>query len=311
MKQFKTIFMGTPDFSVPSLEMLTQHPLINLTSVLTMPDRPAGRGQQLNSPPVANFCKSQKIPLIQTENVNKSEELKIAFQKQKPDLIIVLAFAQFLNDDILNAPAIGCFNIHTSLLPKYRGAAPIQYALLNGDESTGVSIQKMVKQMDAGDLVHSHSVDIAPFETGGMLYTRLKFQAALSLSNFINDLSSGDIKYTPQDKSNISFAPTLKKGDGHLNFRDKTSSQLFNTIRALKPWPGTHCFMGKKRLKVLDALHDDASLSPGEVSIKKNMIVVGCHSGSLRLSQVQLEGKKPCSDIELLNGVKELDISLS
>jgi methionyl-tRNA formyltransferase len=167
MKKLRTIFLGTPDFSIPVLEMLTNHHNIELVQVITMPDRPAGRGQEMQSPPVAMFAKEKKIPLLQTENINKEEAFFENFNSTNTDLIIVLAFAQFLGTKILALPKLGCFNIHTSLLPKYRGAAPIQYALWNGDKSTGVSIQKMVKKMDAGDLAHSHPLPILENETGG------------------------------------------------------------------------------------------------------------------------------------------------
>ncbi|MCE3014018.1 MAG: methionyl-tRNA formyltransferase, partial [Proteobacteria bacterium] len=155
MKKLKTLFFGTPDFSVATLELLQHHPLIELLGVVSMPDRPAGRGQELKSPEVINYAKNIKIPFFQTENINKEEALLETWKNEKVDLIIVLAFAQFLGSKVLQLPLLGCFNIHTSLLPKYRGAAPIQYALWNGDTETGVSIQRMVKKMDAGNIVVS------------------------------------------------------------------------------------------------------------------------------------------------------------
>jgi methionyl-tRNA formyltransferase len=311
MKKLKAIYMGTPDFSVPALEMLSQHPGIELTLVVSMPDRPAGRGQQLKSPPVIEFAKEHKLPILQAENVNKSDEFAEFLESNQPDIIIVLAFAQFLGSKILNAPKVGCFNIHTSLLPKYRGAAPIQYALLNGDESSGVSIQKMVKEMDAGDLVHSHPVSISENETGGSLYTRLKLQAALSLNEFIENLHADKVTYTPQDPAGVSFAPTLKKEDGHLKFAEESSVTIFNKVRALKPWPGTFCFFNDKRMKVLEIEKEDhVKLKPGEVSIKNNTLVVGTSDGAIRLTSVQIAGKKVCSDIELLNGLRLNENSL-
>ena len=151
MKKLNVVFFGTPDFSVPTLELLHHHPDINLLAIVTMPDRPAGRGQELKSPPVAEYAKQNKIQLYQVENINKEETILSQLEQKNVDFILVLAFAQFLGSRVLKMPKLGCFNIHTSILPKYRGAAPIQYALLNGDTSTGVSIQKMVKEMDAGD----------------------------------------------------------------------------------------------------------------------------------------------------------------
>ena len=151
MEKLNCIFMGTPDFSVPTLSAIHNHTQINIVKVVTMPDRKSGRGKKLQAPPVAIYAKENNLPLIQAENINSEEDL---LNLEAVDLIIVIAFAQFLGSKVLALPKLGCFNIHTSILPKYRGAAPIQYALLNGDLSTGVSIQRMVKKMDAGDICH-------------------------------------------------------------------------------------------------------------------------------------------------------------
>lgn len=305
MPKFKTVFFGTPDFSVPSLEMLHKHPGIDLAAVVTMPDRPSGRGHQLRSPEVALFAKTNKIHLIQTENINKDKKALELLDAIDPDLFIVLAFAQFLGGKLLNMPKKGCFNIHTSLLPKYRGAAPIQYALLNGDKTTGVSIQKMVKKMDAGDLAWSSPIELSSEETGGQLYTRLKFKAALALNDFLFALNNGQIKYTPQDESAVSFAPTLKKEDGFLDFKNQEVASIKNRIRALDPWPGTYCTLNKKRLKVYSVSDSEKNLSPGEALSENGQILVGCLDGALRLEDIQIEGKKRCADTALLNGLKD------
>lgn len=304
MKKFRVAFCGTPDFSVPTLDLLSNHPHIELVKVISMPDRPAGRGMELKSPEVIEFAKAKKIPFFQTENINKEPEMLKELKEANLDFIVVLAFAQFLGSEMLNMGKLGCFNIHTSILPKYRGAAPIQYALLNGDTETGVSIQKMVKKMDAGDLVHFHTVKISPTETGGQLYTRLKFQAALAMNDFVHKLLNNEVTYTTQDESQVSFAPTLKKEDGALKFQEQTVAQILNRIRALDPWPGTYCFLNGKRLKVLEAEKYHTKLSPGTAKNDMGSLVVGCLDGSLRLTQVQLEGKKACTDRELLNGIK-------
>lgn len=304
MKKLNVVFCGTPDFSVPTLELLHQHPHINLVGVVTMPDRPAGRGQELKSPPVAEYAKHHKLPLYQVENLNRDESLLLELESKKIDFILVLAFAQFLGSRVLTMPKMGCFNIHTSILPKYRGAAPIQYALLNGDQTTGVSIQRMVKEMDAGDLVHFHELPVAVTETGGQLYTRLKFQAALSSNTLIESILQDKLVFTKQNPSGISFAPTLKKEDGLLNFKESSILKLQNQIRALDPWPGTYCFLNNQRLKVFEIEKLPRSLNPGESSTEHGHLAVGTLDGVIRLMSVQLEGKKICSDTELLNGLK-------
>ncbi len=304
MKKLRVAYCGTPDFSVPTLDLLANHPHIDLRYVISMPDRPAGRGMELKSPEVIEYAKAKKIPFYQCENINKETEFLAKLKSEDLDFVVVLAFAQFLGSDMLNMGRLGCFNIHTSILPKYRGAAPIQYALWNGDTETGVSIQKMVKKMDAGDLVHFHTVAIAPTENGGQLYTRLKFQAALAMNDFIVKILNKKITYTPQDESRVTFAPTLKKEDGLLKFGEKKVSEILNLIRALEPWPGTYCYLNGKRLKVLTAEVYHSKIPAGKAKNDLGSLIVGCADGTLRLSEVQLEGKKVCSDKELLNGIK-------
>ncbi|MFL5783226.1 MAG: methionyl-tRNA formyltransferase, partial [Bacteriovoracaceae bacterium] len=216
MKKFRVAFCGTPDFSVPTLELLSKHPHIDLRYVISMPDRPAGRGMELKSPEVIEFAKKNNLPYFQTENINKEEAFKKKLREENLDFVVVLAFAQFLGDEMLKIARMGCFNIHTSILPKYRGAAPIQYALWNGDTETGVSIQQMVKKMDAGDLVHFRTVPIGPQETGGQLYAKLKGEAAGAMNDLLQKIIDDKVTYTKQDESKVSFAPTLKKEDGLL-----------------------------------------------------------------------------------------------
>ncbi len=315
MKKYNVVFFGTPDFSVPSLELLNNHPNINLVSVISMPDRKSGRGQKLQSPAVIEYSKTQKIPYFQTTNINKEEEYLAELSNKDIDFFVVLAFAQFLGSKVLNLPKLGCFNIHTSLLPKYRGAAPIQYALLNGDSSTGVSIQRMVKKMDAGNVVKSSPIAISSDETGGQLYTKLKFQAAITLDSFIVDLIDNNIVETEQNEDNVSFAPTLKKEDGHLVFENSNYTDLHNRVRALKPWPGTFCFFNDKRLKIIEIeKYAINKLGPGELSLQENMLLVGCKDATVRLSSIQLEGKKQTSDKNFVNGLlnsstKEFNLS--
>jgi len=304
LKKFRVAYCGTPDFSVPTLDLLANHPHIDLRFVISMPDRPAGRGMELKSPDVIEYAKEKKIPYFQTENINKEPAMLAQLKNEELDFIVVLAFAQFLGTEMLNMAKFACFNIHTSILPKYRGAAPIQYALLHGDTETGVSIQKMVKKMDSGDLVHFHTVQIAPTENGGQLYTRLKYQAALAMNDFIIKILNNKVTYTQQDETRVSFAPTLKKEDGLLHFEKKSVSEIMNLIRALDPWPGTYCFLNGKRLKVLNAEPYHAKISAGMAKNDMGSLIVGCLDGTLHLTEVQLEGKKVSSDKELLNGIK-------
>lgn len=310
MNKIRIIYMGTPDFATATLEMLHHHPLIDIVQVVSMPDRPAGRGQDLKSPAVIEYAKNNKIPFFQTENINHELNWIDQFKNQKIDIIIVLAFAQFLSDKILALPLKGCFNIHTSLLPLYRGAAPIQYALLNGDTLTGVSIQKMVKKMDAGNIVHSNTLTISPFENGGSLSTKLKFLAALTCGEFIDLFLNNKLKNEIQDETKVSFAPTLKKDQGFLDFKKLSTEEALRSIKALDPWPGTFCFLNDKRLKVFFAETYSQKLSPGTISTAQGVLSVGCTNGSLRLTDIQWEGKKRSSDIDFINGIRfELNLT--
>lgn len=303
-QKLNVVFCGTPDISVPTLNELFENSHVNLCGIVTMPDRPAGRGQELKSPPVAEFAKTHNIKLFQVENINKEPEVLAELEAMNLDFILVFAFAQFLGSRVLTMPKLGCFNIHTSILPKYRGAAPIQYALLNGDKTTGVSIQKMVKQMDAGDIVHFDETDILASDSGESLYNKLKEKAVFSTHAMIDKIIAGTLTYTPQDPNGVSFAPVIKKEDGLLNFKESTIEKINNQIRAFDPWPGTYCFLNQLRLKVFAIEKRTTKLNAGQTTVINDELLVGTLDGTIRLSKVQLEGKKVCTDLELINGLK-------
>lgn len=311
LKKIKVVYFGTPEFSVPTLDVLNNHPHVDLKYVISMPDRPAGRGQQLKSPEVIEYAKANKIATFQTENINKEKEFLEKLKTEEIDVFVVLAFAQFLGNSLLEMPKLGCFNIHTSLLPKYRGAAPIQYAILNGDTKTGVSIQKMVKKMDAGDIAFEKGVLIDSEETGGQLYTKLKFEAALSMNTFVYDIINDKITYKQQIESDATFAPTLKREQGHIIFQEEDYETIKNKVRALYPWPGTYCFLNNKRLKIFHIEAADKKLKPGEADISNDGFLIGCKDKSIRISDLQLEGKKRCLDIDLINGLKNKELKIS
>ncbi len=304
-KILKTAFFGTPDFSVPTLEMLSKHPNIDLQQVICSPDRPAGRGLEIRPQPVAQFARDNKIPLFQTANINKEEDFLKQLESNKYDLFIVIAFSQFLSNRLLEIPRLGAFNIHTSLLPKFRGASPIHHAILHGESETGVSIQKMVKKMDAGDVYYQSHVAIGSDEIFSELYTRLKFLAPLSLREFLALLSAGTAKPTVQDESCVSFAPTLDKALGHLLFNTMSAQVILNKIRALNPWPSTFCFINSQRVKILKAkIIHDFSLSPGKVDISKQRLCIGCSDATLEIERICPEGKKDMSASQYITGFR-------
>ncbi|MBI2521397.1 MAG: methionyl-tRNA formyltransferase [Bdellovibrio sp.] len=308
-KIFKTIFFGTPDFSIPCLEMLANHSRINLVHVICSPDRPSGRGLEIKPQPVARFAIENKIPLFQTAHINKEEAFINQLATESIDLIIVIAFSQFLSSKILSIPSLGSFNIHTSLLPKFRGASPIHHALLQGESATGISIQKMVKKMDAGDIYYQSNIPINSEEVFTELYTRLKFQSALTLYDFVQVLAYIGLPIpTIQDEAKVSFAPIIDKTLGHLRFTTTTARDILNKIRALNPWPSTFCFINSHRVKILKArIVYDSVISPGKINISGQKLLIGCADSTLEIERVCPEGKKDMSSQQFLAGLRNQD----
>ena len=305
MSRLSVAYFATPEFSLPTLEELFKNENIDLKAVVSMPDRPKGRGHRLTSPPVIDFARENNIPYFQTPNINKDVDTMASLEKMNLDLIVVLAFAQFLSNDVLNLPRLGCFNIHTSLLPKYRGAAPIQYALLNHDPVTGVSIQKMVLRMDAGDIVKATEVEIEGGDRLEQLSQKLSRQAPLTLRELIIDILNDRVQYQPQDESLVSFAPTIKKEDGLIHFTEDSFMLVLGKLKAYSPWPGVFCYLNGKRLKIHSVERGEHQLSPGQTSTATGHIEVGLLDGTVRLVEIQLEGKRKMFDYELLSGLRE------
>lgn len=287
--------------------------MVDLITVITMPDRKSGRGQKRTQPPIAKFCEDYKLPCFQTKNINDENDFLNFLKTRKIDLIVVLAFSQFFSSDLIDLPRIGCFNIHTSLLPKWRGAAPIQYALLRGEERTGITILRMTLKMDAGDLVLQDELPIKSFETSTMLTLRLKFKAIETLDKFFVLLENDKITYTPQDLSKISYAPSIDKKDGMIDFKNETAARIVDRVRAFHLKPGSYCLLSsKKRLKILEAIpFVGMSLEPGVFDTSLGFLLVGtADKGLLRLSCIQLEGRKKTSDQDFINGLQKSPLKL-
>ncbi|MBP5296480.1 MAG: methionyl-tRNA formyltransferase [Bacteriovoracaceae bacterium] len=306
MQTLKIIFCGTPEFAVPILSALADDPRVEIKQVVTMPDRPASRGQQLTAPPVAQEAKKRGLPLFQTANLNQ-ESAWIAQQRQNQiDAIIVAAFAQFLKEELLSLGRLGAFNFHGSLLPKYRGAAPIQYALLNNDATTGISIQKMVLKMDAGDIAAQSSVPITEEDNYLTLTAKLQQQAVKILPDFITHLINDDLILQPQDTTKVSYAPTIKKEMGFLDFAQQSSASILGQIKAFALWPKTYCFINHNRLLVHEAqIFSQTTLAPGEIATNSGYLLIGTTTQTLRLSLIQWANKKAVADTAWLQGVHQ------
>lgn len=296
----KIVFMGTPDFAVPCLQALLDHPY-EVVGVFTQPDKPKGRGYQLTPPPVKELAVSKGIPVSQPSTLRDGtalEQLKI----WKPDLIVVVAYGKFLPKEILELPRLGCINVHASLLPKYRGAGPIQWAILNGETVTGVTTMYMAEGMDTGDMLERASLEIGPDETADELHDRLSVLGAKLLLSTVDKAEKGTLQPEKQDDSLASYAPMLTKDLSHIDF-SQPAQKIHNQIRGLSSWPAAYTSYQGKRLKVYKSRLLDGSGEPGLLMDPKRMIVA-CGEGAIELVEVQYEGSRKMSGEEFLRGKK-------
>jgi methionyl-tRNA formyltransferase len=274
-RPLKIVFMGTPDYAVPSLRALHDS-FHEVLAVVTQPDRPKGRGRKLTPPPVKHTAVQYGYPVLQPEKVRTR-----AFQEQMarlaPDLFIVVAFGQILPQRLLDIPGTGAINVHASLLPRYRGAAPIQWAIINGDHETGVTTMMMDKNMDTGDILLMEKTTIGPDETAADLNDRLSEMGARTLIRTLEKLQNGSLERAPQDHTQATYAPMLKKKDGKIDW-SMPAERIECLIRGVTPWPGAYTFSDDMRLKIfkVSVLEREISVPPGTI--------LECFSGELRVA---------------------------
>lgn len=300
------VFMGTPDFAVPCLGRIIGDGY-TVSGVFTQPDKPVGRHQTLTPPPVKKLALERGIPVYQPAKLRDGTALEI-LRGLDPDLIVVVAYGRILPKEILDCPRLGCVNVHGSILPKYRGAAPIQWTVLNGDETAGVTTMFMAEELDAGDTILTMTTPVGEEETSGELYDRLAPLGAECLSRTLGMFARGEeVPRNPQDHEKMTLAPMLEKSMGKLDF-SKTAGELHNLIRGLNPWPSAWTTAGGKRLKVLRsrvAERQGTQGAPGEVlSGPGEQFLVACGQGTLALTEVQLEGKKAMPGATYLAGAR-------
>lgn len=285
------VFMGTPDFSVGALEALIQHH--NVLAVVTQPDKPKGRGKSVQYPPVKEKALEHNIPVYQPVKIRTDDEFFDVLQSLDPDVIVVVAFGQILPERILKLPKYGCINIHASLLPAYRGAAPIQWAVIDGLKETGITTMYMDKGLDTGDMIDKVIIPLEPKETGGSLFDKLCKAGADLILKTLSKLEAGTAIRTKQDDSQSSYAKMLTKELGRIDWNQDASS-IERLIRGLNPWPSAYTVLDGKTLKIWDA--DVAADRDGAigtvVEVNKNEMIVKTKSGCLALKEVQLAGKK-------------------
>jgi methionyl-tRNA formyltransferase len=302
MKSTRIVFMGSPDFAVPSLRALAEN--FTVLGVITQPDRKAGRGRVMTPPPVKVQAESLDIPIIQPGRLHKDPGALAQIQVWKPDVIVVAAFGQILKPDILELPPYGCLNVHGSLLPRWRGAAPVNAAILHGDTQTGITIMKMDPGLDTGPMLNKCAIAIGPNDTAGSLFGVMAELGAELLVETIPPYLNGELLPEPQDESLVTYAPLLKKTDGELDF-SQPATYLARQVRAYHPWPGTYFQWSSASIKV-HAAHSVDSPSPG-IGIStthKGYPAVSTSDGILVLDQIQPAGKKSMRGDIFLRGAK-------
>ncbi|MBW1741323.1 MAG: methionyl-tRNA formyltransferase [Deltaproteobacteria bacterium] len=302
MSAYRIIFMGTPAFSVPALKALHENH-DEVLAVVTQPDRPKGRGRRMVPPPVKEVASTLGYPVLQPARIKEPwfVEKMIALD---PDIFVVVAYGRILPGSVLAIPRLGAINIHASLLPKYRGPAPIQWAIINGEQETGVTTMWMDEGMDTGEILLTSKVPIRPDDTSVSLHHRLADVGAQLLIETLNKLRSGDLVGTPQDKTQATYAPFLKKEDGRIDWT-KDAKSLDAFIRGMNPWPGAFTFLFGKRLKIFKAegLQKPAKEKPGTVLEGfPEDFNVATGRGILALKEVQLESAKRISVKDFLRG---------
>lgn len=304
----RVLFMGTPDFAVPTLQALieSEHEVVG---VVTQPDKPKGRGGKMQYSPVKELAVEAKLPVYQPDRV-RDEAFLFEVRRLYPDVIVVVAFGQILSKEILEIPEYGCLNVHASLLPKLRGAAPIQWSVIQGDKESGVTIMQMDEGLDTGDILMTRRYPLEEKETGGSLFERLAAFGGPMILKVLEDAQAGNLHPIPQKDEEHTYAKMLTKAVGEMDFT-KSAVELERLIRGLNPWPSAYTHLHGKMLKVWEAdvipwqelSEEQQSSKPGMIlAVEKDSFTVQTGEGALRLLTVQLEGKKRMDVAAFLRG---------
>lgn len=298
------IFMGTPDFAVPVLKALIQHH--DVIGVITQPDRPVGRKQILQAPPIKEIALEAKIPIFQPEKIRHPQTIEALkdWQPAVPDLYIVAAFGQILPQTVLDIPRYGSINVHASLLPRWRGAAPIQAAIRAGDTQSGITIMMMDAGLDTGPILSQRAIPIAPDETGQSLHDKLAQLGAELLIETLPLYLNGSVKPQPQTEEGVTYAPQITKEEGLIDWQ-QSAVVIDRLVRAFTPWPGTYTYWGDKQLKIHHGQAADGHLPIGHVEEVKGQLAIGTGDGLYLPQIVQLEGKKALNITDFVRGHRD------
>jgi methionyl-tRNA formyltransferase len=293
--------MGTPDFALQTLQGLIDAGC-NMVGVYTQPDRPKGRGKKLAPPPIKELAQKYDIPVYQPLKLRQPEAVA-ELEALAPDLIVVVAYGQILPKSVLEIPAHGCINVHASLLPKYRGAAPINKAIIDGETETGITTMYMDVGLDTGDMLVKKTLSIGPKETAGELHDRLASLGRETMEETLQQLCAGSLQREVQDDDQSTYASMMKKEDGRIDW-SRSAQEIHDHVRGLDPWPGAYTTINGELLKLAETCPETTGGGkPGSViAADKNGVCVACGSGSLRVKQLQLAGRKRLAASDFLRG---------
>ena len=300
-EKIKVVFMGTPDFAEESLRELYEAGF-NIIGVLTNPDKPSGRGMKLKASPVKEYALAKNIPVYQPKKVRNNEEILNTLKELAPDVIAVVAYGKILPQEILDVPKYGSINVHGSLLPKYRGAGPIQWCVLDGEEETGVTTMLMAEGLDTGDMLLKSSTKIGENETAGELHDRLSTMGADLIVETLSKLPNNEITPEKQDDNLSNYAPMLTKELCKIDW-SKSAPQIHNQVRGLNPWPVAVATVNGKRVKIYSTQLSDKNDTAGKI-ICLNPLTVACGEGSVIITELQPEGKKRMNSQDYVRGYR-------
>jgi len=304
MRQSPTfVFCGTPRFAVPTLEALVQAGL-QVRLVVTQPDKPRGRGLALAPSPVKESALALQLTVAQPTSIKNNDEFRAQLTALNPDAIIVVGYGRIIPQWMIDLPRLGNINLHASLLPKYRGAAPIQWAIAQGESVTGVTTMRIDAGLDTGDILLQKEIPVNPRDTAETLAPTLATTGADLMIETLRGLQAGSIRPLPQDEAKATLAPILKKENGRIDFR-QTAEQICNRLRGFQPWPGAFTIFRGKNLHVWDAVVSWRSLLPAELLVEGDRLFVGCGEGTaLELFEIQLEGKRRMPALDFVHGYR-------
>ena len=298
----RVVFIGTGEIGVPTLQALMQSGEHLVIGVVTQPDKPVGREQRIEPPPIKRALIGTKMSVLQPERIKDRQSIE-EIRALAPDVIVVMAYGQILPRAILEIPAAGCLNLHASLLPRWRGAAPIQAAIAAGDRETGITVMYMDEGLDTGDILLLRKIDIMPTDTGESLHDRLAQIAPKALLEALQLLAKNNAPRIPQDNALATYAPKLTRHDGKIDWSE-AAEIIERKIRAFNPWPGAFMELDGRNLKIFSASIVNLSGKPGEILRSEKEVVIAAGKDALSLDEVQLEGKRRMNTVEFLRGFR-------